>query len=555
MKAEFDHIVVGGGASGCVVAAELVARGDRKVLLIEGGHSHRHPLIDMPPGIFKLIAGNKYMTVHQTAPQDQLDGRVHDIPQGNVLGGGSSVNAQVYMRGRPSDYAAWDSALANNADPVSWDWQTMLSCFRDMEDNNRLNGELHGVGGPLKVSDPGYVDVASRWFLQSVQQLGVPFNSDFNGASQTGVGFYQFMNRDGQRSSAATAYIDPLRHNPNLTVSLRSRVGGILIENGTACGVRYTDASGAEKVARARSDVIMAAGALITPKLLMLSGIGPADELLGHDIPVAVDLPGVGRNLVDHPEIPMIAQFKGRHGYFGEGEGWRMLRNGLNFKLFGTGPINTVGFEAGAFINPVDIEATPTIQAFCIPIMYLDHALRREIREASGITITTVLCKPRSRGTVKLRSANPADLPVVSPNLLKHPDDMRDVIDGQRFLRRAFLEGPLGKHVERVIAPEDNKLDQASMEAHCKRFVKTDYHPCSTARMGADGDETAVLDSRLRVRGVENLRVCDMSAPPDLIAGNTNALAMVLGKRCADFILEPTDHSRERFQPAETGGV
>jgi len=538
MAEEFDHIIVGGGASGCVAAAVLAAQGNRKVLLLEGGHSHQHPLINMPPGIFKLISDSKYMTTHQTVPQDQLDGRAHDIPQGNVLGGGSSVNAQVYMRGRPDDYEAWDRQLAGNQDGARWDWNTMLSHFREMEDNNRLNNQFHGVGGPLKVSDPGYVDEASRWFLQSVQRLGVPFNHDFNGASQNGVGFYQFMNRNGQRSSAATAYIDPLLGNPNLTVSLRSRADKVLIENGEARGIRYTDGAGAVRVAYARSDVILSAGALMTPKLLLLSGIGPADALRRHEIEVHADVPGVGRNLIDHPEVPMIAQFKGRYGYYGEGGGWRMLRNGLNFKLFGTGPINTVGFEAGAFINPNDFAAPPSIQAFCIPIMFLDREQRREIRETSGITITTVLCKPRSRGTVELRSANPADLPLVSPNLLKHPDDMCDVIEGQRFFRRAFSEGPLGKHVERIIAPDENHLDQASMEAHCRRFVKTDYHPCGTACMGADGDRMAVLDAKLRVRAVRNLRVCDMSAPPDLIAGNTNALAMVLGQRCADFILE-----------------
>lgn len=537
MAEEYDHIVVGGGAAGCVAASRLVVDGNRRVLLLEAGYSHHHPLLDMPPGIFKLINGSKYMTYHSTVPQEHLGGRVHDIPQGNVLGGGTSVNAQVYMRGRPSDYDAWDEVLRGNNEGARWDWSAVLPHFRRLEGNERILNDLHGSDGPLQVSDPAHVDDVSRWFIQSVQAKGVPLTHDFNGPSQTGVGFYQFMNRRGKRCSTAYAFVEPLKDDPRLTLRLRARVQKIEIENGRATGVTWADEAGTRHTARSRGDILVTAGALVTPKLLMLSGVGPADHLRAHGIDVVVDAPGVGQNLVDHPEVPVIAVANGPYGYFRQGQGWRMLLNGLQFKTFGTGRILSVGFEAGAFVNPLDPSAPPSIQAFCVPIVYLDRDLLKVFDDTYGVTITTVVTKPKSRGQVTLRSADPDAMPLVSPHLLKDPDDMATMIAGQRFFRDVLLSGPLGRRIEKVIAPAGPDLSDAVMAAHCRRFVKTNYHPASTARMGADGDRMAVLDARLRVRGVDNLRVCDMSACPNINAGNTAAPAMMLGDRCADFVL------------------
>lgn len=533
---EFDHIIVGGGSAGCVAAGRLVEGGTR-VLLLEGGHSNQHPLLDMPPGIFKMINGSKFMHYHTTEPQAHLGGRAHDIPQANVLGGGSSVNAQVYMRGRPSDYDGWDLLLRGNNDGADWSWNAVLKHFRGMEDNNRLNNAFHGVGGKMHVSDPGHIDQMSRWFVQAVQGLGEPFNPDFNGASQRGVGFYQFMNRHGRRSSAAYAFLTPLDGDKRLTVRLRSRAERLLIEGGRVVGVAWRDTSGTLHQSFARGEIIVTAGALITPKLLMLSGLGPADHLRQHGIEVKVDLPGVGKNLIDHPEVPIIATVNGKFGYFGQGNGWRMLLNGLQFRLFGSGRILSAGVEAGAFINPTDPEAEPTIQAFCVPIVYLDRDTLSLVEDTHGLTVTTVVVKPKSRGEVRLRSANPADKPLISPNLLKHPDDLAAMIAGQRFFLRAFQTAPLADKIKRLTIPDPRQLDDAALAEHCRRFVKTNYHPASTARMGADGDPMAVLDSRLRVRGVEGLRVADMSAVPDINAGNTNAPAMMLGDRCANFVM------------------
>ena len=293
MSRGYDHVVIGGGSSGAAAAAGLVNAGAR-VLLLEAGYSHHHPLLDMPPGIFKMINGSKFMRYHTTEPQAHLDGRAHDIPQGNVLGGGSSVNAQVYMRGRPSDYDAWDTAMHGSNDGVGWGWKDVLPYFRGMEGNNRLADDLHGSDGPVLVSDPGHIDQTSRWFVQTIQRLGEPFNPDFNGPSQRGVGFYQFTNRNGKRSSSAYAFLGPLKSDANLTIKLKAEVAKIVFEKDRATGVTYRDKAGNHTV-HVEGEVIVAAGALVSPKILMQSGIGPESHLKEYGITPVVNLAGVDR--------------------------------------------------------------------------------------------------------------------------------------------------------------------------------------------------------------------------------------------------------------------
>jgi len=390
----------------------------------------------------------------------------------------------------------------------------------------------------MQVSDPGHIDQMSRWFVQAVQGLGESFNPDFNGLSQRGVGFYQFMNRHGKRSSAAYAYITPQLNNPRLKIELHAEVSRVLIENGRAVGVEYKDKTGTTQVVKAHKDIIVSAGALVTPKVLMLSGVGPADHLQSHGINVTANLPGVGQNLVDHPEVPITALANGPYGYYRQGVGWRMLLNALQFKLFGSGRITSAGVEAGAFVNPLQPDDPPTIQAFCVPIVYLDRDAQNSLKDGYGLTVTTVVVKPKSRGQVQLRSANPADMPLVSPNLLKDPEDMRQMIAGQRFFIKAFKTTPLSQRIEKIALPSPDDLSDEAIATHCRRHVKTNYHPAGTACMGADDNPMAVLDARMRVRGVESLRVCDMSTVPNINAGNTNAPAMMLGDRCAEFIIE-----------------
>jgi choline dehydrogenase-like flavoprotein len=497
-----------------------------------------------------MINGSKFMRYHKTVPQEHLAGRRHDIPQANVLGGGSSVNAQVYMRGRPSDYDEWHELLRGDNDYPGWRWSDVLPHFRNMEGNNRLYDERHGAEGPLLVSDPAHVNDYSRWFIQSLQAMGEPYNHDFNGPTQRGVGFYQFMNRRGKRSSTAYAFLAPLANDPKLTIRLNSPVHRILIENGRAIGVAYFDRNGVEQRAHADAEVILSAGALVTPQLMMLSGLGPAAQLSEHGIKCLSDLPGVGENLIDHPEVPIIAVANGPYGYYRQGEGWRMLLNGIQFKLFGSGPITSAGVEAGAFVNPSNRDGQPTIQAFCVPIIYLDRDALDLVENTYGLTVTTVVIKPKSRGYVRLRSADPRDMPLVSPNLLSDPADAREMIEGQRFFLRAFETKPLADRIARVAIPDPaDRSDEAIMK-HCRRFVKTNYHPSGTCRMGPPGDWMAVLDSRLRVRGIERLRICDLSAMPNINAGNTNAPAMMLGSRCAEFIMGTGAPEPAEFSPA-----
>ena len=488
----------------------------------------------MPPGIFKMINGSKFMRYHKTVPQEHLNGR-RTTSRKATCWAAAVVNAQVYMRGRPSDYQEWQVFARRERQSGLG----MVGCAAALSQHGGQQSIARRVSwrcGSLLVSDPGHIDDISRWFVQTVQALGVPYNHDFNGPHQRGVGFYQFMNRRGKRSSAAYAFLTPLEGDPNLTVRLHCKVERIEIENGRAVGVTWRDAAGVQRRAAADGEVIVAAGSLVTPQLLMLSGIGAAAQLKTHGIECRVDLPGVGENLIDHPEVPIVAMANGPYGYYRQGVGWRMLLNGLQFKLFGTGRVTTAGVEAGAFVNPVNSDGEPTIQAFCVPIVYLDRDALGLVEDTYGLTVTTVVVKPKSRGFVRLRSAHPDEMPLVSPNLLKDPADMQAMIDGQRFFLRAFQTPPLADRIARIGIPDPADLSDPALINHCRRFVKTNYHPSGTCRMGAGDDPMAVLDSRLRVRGVERLRVCDLSAMPNINAGNTNAPAMMLGSRCADFV-------------------
>jgi choline dehydrogenase len=536
MSDSTEYIVIGGGASGCAVTSKLL-KNNKKVILFEAGHSHHNFLLDAPAGFFKLINNSKYATYHKTSPQEHLGERKNIIPQGNVLGGGTSINAQIYMRGRAEDYNEWQNILRGNNDSLGWSWSDVLPYFKEMENNSRLENEYHGKKGPLKISDSSHINQLTYDFINTVNNLGIPLTNDFNGAHQYGVGLYQFMNRKGKRSSSAHAFIDPEINNPNLTLYLNTQVQKIIIKDSKAIGVEFKDQKGKISRSFASKEVIISAGSFITPKLMMLSGIGNIDELSKHDIQCIVNLPGVGENLIDHPECPLIARANGKYGYYKQSHGWRMIKNGLEFLLFGTGPVNSTGVEAGAFINPMQKNELPYIQAFFVPSIYMNSDTIGVIKDDYGMSITTVMTKPKSRGNVKLKSNDPNDLPIIELNLLKHQDDLKMMIAGQKFFLRALQEGDLGKKVKEILIPSIVDLDDNKFAEHCKRFVRTNYHPVGTAKMGADNDKMAVLDSKLRVRGVSNLRVCDLSAMPNINSGNTSAPAMMLGLRCGDLLI------------------
>lgn len=539
MKNFFDFIVIGGGASGCAVTSKLL-ESKQSVCLLEAGYSHRNFLLDVPAGFFKLLNNTKYAEYYKTSPQPHLEDKINIIPQGNVLGGGTSINSQIYMRGRAEDYNEWNEILRVNNDTTSWNWDSVLPYFKSMENNERLENKYHSKQGKLNISDSKFVNSLTYDFIESVSSLGIEKTDDFNGEFQKGVGKYQYMNAKGKRSSAAYAFLDSEMDNPLLKLKLNSKVIRIIIENSKAIGVEYLDSNSVHQKVYSKNEIILAAGSFITPKILNLSGIGDSEDLKGHSIKCINNLPGVGKNLIDHPECPLIAKANGKHGYFKQGEGWRMIKNGIEFLLFGSGPVNSTGVEAGAFLNPLENKhnSLAYIQAFFIPSMYMYADTIGLIKEDYGMTITTVMTKPKSRGFVKLKSANFKDHPEIHLNLLNHEDDMKMMVAGQRFFLNVLKTKPLSNKIEKIIFPDFDDFSTDNLEKHCRRSVKTNYHPSGTAKMGADNDKMAVLDSKMRVRGIDNLRVCDLSAMPDINSGNTSAPAMMLGLRCGDILLK-----------------
>jgi len=533
---EYDYIVVGGGSAGCIVASRLVKEGNARVLLLEAGRDEYHPLLKMPAGYMKLLASDKFLTMHHTKPQPQLEGRGVIVPQAKVLGGGSTVNAMVYMRGHRQDYAEWNHAL--NHQGVDWSWESLLPHFTAIEDNDHLGAPHHGVGGPMKVSHLGHFSPLSRAYVKTLQELGIPYTPDFNSGNPFGVGFMQHT-IDGQtrrRCSVVDAFINPLRNDARLTIESSAQVDEILFTDDCASGVRYHK-QGTPCRATARKEVILAAGAYQTPKLLMLSGIGPQEQLQQHGIALRHSLPGVGKNLQDHYEVPVVASTRGAFGYYGQDRGWPMVKAGLQYLLFKSGPVTTTGVETCAFFDPLDFSATPTIQMFCVPTVYLD----RDVMGADpghGVTVNSLLLRPKATGQVTLRDSDASSLPRVDTQIFGHPDDLARTLAGFHFARKVIAAAPLAGMVQKEIFPGADVTSSQEITAHCKRMVKTGYHPVGTCRMGHDGDPLAVLSSDLRVRGVKQLRVVDASMMPNIISGNTNAAVMAVAHRAAELILQ-----------------
>ncbi len=532
MADRFDYIVIGGGSAGCVAATRLVRDGGARVLLIERGPERQPALMQMPAGYMKYLGREDYLEMHQTVPQPQLDGRAPIVPQAKILGGGSSVNAMVYIRGQREDFDGWDAMLGGGS---GWSYADVLPHFKGMEHNTKLNDEYHGVAGPLWVSDPGRIDPLTEAFMLAAQGIGVRYNPDFNGARQAGVGPMPHTIGRHRRCHAVQAFLSQVRESSRLTLVTEALATRLLIERGRAVGVEYR-AHGETRRAYADAEVLVAAGTYNTAKLLMLSGLGPADHLRSFGIPVACDLPGVGQNLQDHHEVPVVSAIRGPGGYYGQDRGWRMLWNGLQYLLFKSGPVTTTGVEACAFVDP-DGSDRPTIQLYCVPTVYLDRDVRN-VKATHGVTLTPCLLRPKARGSVRLRSADPSDKPVVDSNFFGHPDDLRLTLAAMRLARRVLTAEPLRSLVREELLPGAGCLEDADLSPYAKRMVKTNYHPVGTARMGQDGDPAAVLDARLRVRGVESLRVIDCSAIPQIVSGNTNATALMLGDRAASFILK-----------------
>lgn len=535
MKATPDYIIVGGGSAACVAAWRLVRELNVRVLMIERGPTRASGLarylLPMPAAWMMGIRGSSIVEMHQPIPQKHLNGRSPAVGQAAILGGGSSVNAMVYTRGQHEDYNHWDTFLGGN---TGWSFKDMLPHFRSLECNHIFNDEWHGVDGPMHVSATGHICQITEDYILAAQGLGIPFNPDFNGAQQQGVGTMQYSTYRQRRFNAVQGLLDPLKTNERLTIITDATVSRLIIENGKCKGVAYV-ASGQEVIVRCEREVFLAAGSYNTPKILMLSGVGPAAHLADHTIKTVVDLPGVGQNLQDHHEVPVVAATNGHFGYYGEDKGFKALRNGLQYLLFGTGPVAGNGVGACAYFDP-EGGPRPTIKMYCIPTVYLDGDIK-DVKSQEGVTLNACLLRPQSRGSVRLRSADVFAKPVVDNNYLAEAADLRIEIAGLRYAREILKSNPLSKRISHELLPGKDVTDDTGLAAHCRRTVKTNWHPIGTCRMGPANDPLAVLDASLRVKGVEGLRVIDASAMPFIPSGNTNAPTMALAHKAVDFLV------------------
>ena len=527
---QFDVLIAGAGASGCALAAKLAdARPDWKIALIEAGPRKPNLIVRMPLGIaFTVAEPNDYNYAYETTPQPGLNGRRGYQPRGRGVGGSSLINAMCAIRGRPSDFDGW----ANDGCP-GWSWDDLLPVFKRIETNSRGASELHGDQGPLHVSDLQAPNPVTRLLIQAMVEAGINENPDFNGPTQEGCGIYQVYQKNGRRHDVGTAYLSKKRR--NLTILSETRVNRVLTENGRAIGltVRQGDK---EKNLGAREEVILAGGAFGSPQLLLLSGIGPADELKAHGISVVADRPSVGKNLHDHLDhiTPVIGKLPGTLG----GKLKTLIQMALaspQYFLSGDGPLTSNSAEAGAFIKSRPDLAEPDLQLHSAIAIVDDHG--RKIYDKQGVSLHVCGLDPKSRGQVTLASADPKDAPLIDPAYLAVEEDLDTLVRGTRICQQIMMSPSFQKYkftpaYEPFDAPDHVLRDQIRDRAD------TIYHPVGTCRMGSDPD--AVVTPRLTVNGIERLRVVDASVMPKVVSGNTEWASVVIGEKAADMIVE--DH-------------
>ena len=539
---DFDYVIVGGGSAGCVLAARLSEDAATRVCLLEAGPADSSVLLHCPAGLALLAKTGGANWKFETVPQAGFGGRRGYQPRGKVLGGSSSVNAMIYLRGQAEDYDGW--ATAGNP---GWSWADVLPLFKRAEHNERGADAFHGSGGPLNVMDLAQPNRFGSVFVEAGREAGHAVNADFNGAHQEGVGLYQVTHKNGERFSAAKAYLTPNRQRPNLTVLTGAHTTRVVCEGRRAVGVEFRR-DGVVSLAKASREVLLAAGALQSPQLLLLSGIGPGDELRRHGIDVRHDLPGVGRNLHDHVDVvqvldaPHLRDLFGLslHGAIAAIKGvfeWRRQRSGL---------LTTNFAEAGGFIRSRPEEARPDLQLHFVIGKLVDHG--RKTVFGHGYSCHVCLLRPKSRGRVTLASADPMAAPLIDPNFLADADDLARLVRGFKAMRHILQQPALAGHGARELGSSASAKSEVEIEAFIRSHADTIYHPVGSCRMGPGPLD--VVNAELRVHGMEGLRVVDASIMPSIVSGNTSAPVIMIAEKAADMIRSANAHtpalSRER---------
>jgi len=526
---EFDYIIVGAGSAGCVLANRLSEDGKNSVLLLEAGPKDTNLWIHVPLGYGKLFKEKSVNWMYQTEPEPGLDGRTVFQPRGKVLGGSSSINGLLYVRGQHEDYDRW-----RQHGNSGWGYDDVLPYFKKAENQQRGADDFHGVGGPQPVSDLGHPDPLSAAFITAAAETGIPVNPDFNGASQEGAGFFQTTTWRGRRASTAVAYLRPAKARKNLHVETSALAQRVVFDGRRAVAVVYRQA-GVLRGARARKEIIVSGGAYNSPQLLQLSGVGPADLLRRHGIGVVLDAPGVGHDLQDHLQVRVVMRCAKRitlndivnHPV-------RRIMAGAQYAAFRTGPLSIAAGTSGAFFKTSPRLATPDIQIHFLP--FSTDKMGEKLHSFSGFSASVCQLRPESRGSLRIGSADPSAPPEIRINYLSTEVDRAANVEGLKILRKILRAPALSSYVVEEVDPGAKVSTDEELLDYCRRRGSTIYHPTSTCRMGSDA--LAVVDQRLRLRGIEGLRVVDASIMPDLVSGNTNAAVIMIAEKASDVILQ-----------------
>lgn len=526
MQKRYDYIITGGGSSGCVLAARLSEDPDVSVLLIEAGGADRNYLFHWPAGFAKMTKGIASWG-WSTVPQKHMQNRVLWYTQAKVIGGGSSINAQVYTRGNARDYDDWRDV----AGCEGWGFRDVLPYFKRAEGNERFDDDYHGTDGPLGVCVPRAALPICDAFIRAGQQMGIPYNPDFNGHRQRGIGYFQLTQRNARRCSASVGFLDPVRSRRNLTVMIGTEVARIVLDGRRARGV-VVRCDGVESEIACEREVLVTSGAIGSPRLLMLSGIGPADHLGSVGIKVLHDLPGVGSNLHDHLDLCVLCECSGDHSYDGILRPDRTMLAGLQYMLFKSGPVVSSLFETGAFWYADPDARSPDLQFHFGQGSGIEKGIVKLDRP--GVTLNAAFIRPRSRGTVRLASADPNDVPLIDPNYWADPYDREMSLRGLELARQIMAQPALRPFIAREALPGPEARDAKTLLEYACRMAKTQHHPVGTCRMGHD--ELAVVSPDLKVHGLDGLRVCDASVMPSINSSNTNAPTIMIGEKASDLV-------------------